>query len=502
MSAIFSVENYVIALLLVVAVVAIVVQRFNIPFTVALVVVGLVLGLARPAQAELTPDVILALFVPPLVFEAASNLHLHVLRKNMLMVGLLTVPGVVVAAPIVAGVVVWGAGLSWSAALVFGALIAATDPVAVVAVFRRLGLPERLTELIEGESLLNDGTAIVLYTLVLDLAVAGSGGVLAGFGAFVSVSVMGVGLGLLLGVGAAWIIARVDDYRIETTLTIVVAFGAYLLADRLHVSGVLAVVAAGLVVGQQSDRGMSPSTRLILFRFWDHAAFLANSLIFLLIGLTIHLPALVGAWRAIVWAIVAVLVSRAVIVYSLGWIGRISWRWRHVIVWGGLRGAISLALVLSLPLTLGPEREVLRLMAFGVVVFTLLVQATTIRGFARRLQLVRYTPAELEMQRKRAQRVSLQASEVHLKYLHAKGMISRAALEEVLPGLNEKLAAAEAEADMLEDAGSPFRSNGNLERRMVARELRRARTDALDELLRRGQISESVYTDVLQEFGE
>ena len=247
MSQFLSTETIVIELLLVVTVVALVVRRFNVPYTVALVVVGLLLTLQSPANINLTPELILALFVPPLVFEAAFHINFQDLRRNLPNILILAVPGVLLTTLIVGGVLALGAGLGLASALVFGALIAATDPVSVVAIFRTLGVPKRLSVLIEGESLFNDGTAIVVYNLALIVVLTGKFNLLTSLGDFLSVSGGGVVIGLVLGWLISLLIARVDDYLIETTLTTLLAFGSYLLAERLHFSGVLAVVAAGLI---------------------------------------------------------------------------------------------------------------------------------------------------------------------------------------------------------------------------------------------------------------
>jgi len=262
---------------------------------------------------------------------------------------------VILTTLIVAGMLVFGTYLSLASALVFGALIAATDPVAVVSLFRVLGVPKRLRVLVEGESLFNDGTAIVLYNLLLAFALTGQFSLGQGIVEFIRVSVGGVLVGLLLGWLASRLIARIDDYLIETTLTTVLAYGAYLIAEQLHFSGVLAVVAAGLVNGNIGPQGMSPTTRIVLFNFWEYLAFLANSMVFLLIGLQVDIPTLLSAWQPILWSILGVMVARLVIVYGLDWLaGRwidpIPPRWQHVLAWGGLRGAVSLALVLSLRL--------------------------------------------------------------------------------------------------------------------------------------------------------
>ncbi len=321
-------ETLIIELLLIVSLVALVVRRLRIPYTVALVVVGLLITFQKPLEIELTPELILSLFIPPLVFEAAFHLEFKSLRDNWLPIVGLAIPGVLVTTFIIGGIVSWGVGISLTSGLVFGALIAATDPVAVVSLFKALGAPKRLTTLVESESLFNDGTAIVLFKLILAVALSaaavgsgddahGSFDLLAATVDFFRVSAGG----LLIGVGLGWviaqIIARVDDYLIETMLTTVLAFGAYLVAERFHVSGVLAVVAAGIITGNIGLKGMSPTTRIVLFNFWEFLAFVANSLVFLLIGLDVNLREIGANLLPITIALGAVLLSRALVVYGL-----------------------------------------------------------------------------------------------------------------------------------------------------------------------------------------
>src|SRR3990170_6239225 len=307
-------ETLIIELLLVVSLVAIAVRRLRVPYTVALVVVGLFITSQSPLEINLTPELILTLFVPPLVFEAAFHINFAELRRNLPWILMLAVPGVILTMLVVGGIVSWATPLALPIAMVFGALIAATDPVAVVALFRTLGTPKRLGVLVEGESLLNDGTAIVVFNLALIVALTGRFNLLEGVTDFVRVAAGGTAIGLALGWVISRLISRVDDFLIETTLTTVLAFGSYLLAERLHVSGVLAVVAAGLVNGNIGPQGMSPTTRIVIFNFWEYVAFLANSLVFLLIGLQVNIQALVDVWQPILWAILAVLVARGVVV--------------------------------------------------------------------------------------------------------------------------------------------------------------------------------------------
>ena len=423
-------ETLIIELLLIASLVAIAVHRLRIPYTVALVVVGLIITSQSPLEIELTPELILALFVPPLVFEAAFHLNFRELQRNLPSILLLAVPGVILTTLIVAGVLTLGKTLSLPLALVFGALIAATDPLAVVALFRSLGVPKRLAVLIEGESLLNDGTAIVLFNLMLLVALTGRFNLVESIASFLRVAIGGTVVGLVLGWIISRLIARVDDYLIETTLTTVLAFGSYLVAEQLHFSGVLAVVAAGLINGNMGPQGMSPTTRIVLFNFWEYVAFLANSMVFLMIGLQVSIPALLANWQPVLWAILAVLLARLVVVYGLSWITKfmaepIPFKWQHVLNWGGLRGAICLALALSLPASLGSERDLLRVMAFGVVLFTLLVQSTTMRALIRFLKVITRSEAQVEYEMRHARLASLRIADTRLDRMHAEGYYPR-----------------------------------------------------------------------------
>ncbi len=424
-----STETLVIELLLIVSIVAIAVRRMRIPYTVALVIVGLLITFQSAFKFELTPELILGLFVPPLVFEAAFHLNFRELRRNLTAILLLAVPGVILTTFIIGGILVFGIKLSLPIALLFGALIAATDPVAVVALFRTLGVPKRLSVLIEGESLFNDGTAIVLFNLMLVIALTSKVDLISSVGRFFSVSIGGIIVGLVLGWLVAQLISRVDNHLIETTLTTVLAFGSYLVAERLGVSGVLAVLAAGLVNGNIGQQGMSPTSRIVIFNFWEYVAFLTNSLVFLLIGLQVNITDLLSSWQYILWAILAVFVARFVVVYGLSWLVKkvaepIPMKWQHVLNWGDLRGAISLALVLSLPVSLGTERDLLRVMTFGVVLFTLLVQSTTMAPLVRWLKIITRNDAQIEYELQHARLTALRSADSRLDRLHNDGMLS------------------------------------------------------------------------------
>ena len=501
MGTFLSTETLIIELLLIASLVAIAVQRLRIPYTVALVVVGLLITFQSPVQISLTPELILALFVPPLVFEAAFHLNINELRRNFLRIFLLAVPGVIVTTLVVGWIISIGTSLPLSMALVFGALIAATDPVAVMALFRTLGVPKRLALLVEGESLANDGTAIVLFNLMLVFALTGKFDLVNSAANFIRVSVGGTAVGLLLGWAVSRLIARVDDYLIETTLTTVLAFGSYLVAEQLHFSGVLAVLAAGLVNGNIGPQGMSPTTRIVLFNFWEYVAFLANSLVFLLIGLQVNIPALASSWQPVAWAVLAVLIARAIIVYGISWLANrfaepVPLRWQHVLNWGGLRGAISLALVLSLPASLGGERELLKVMAFGVVLFALLVQSTTMRFLIRRLYIVILSPAQVEYQFRRARLIALRAAESHLDHRHQEGLISTHIWERLKHEMEVQI------SGLTDGVKEVLRAEPTLEIAELDsawREVLRTQRSVLSRLQRDGVISEEVHEQLAVE---
>ena len=503
-----QIETLVIELLLIVSLVAIVAQRVRfLPYTVSLVVAGLLVSLLRqpieslagPLSLELTPDLILTLLVPPLIFEAALNLDFSKLRRDLGAILLMAVPGVVVTMFIVGGIVSLVTPLSLTVALVFGALIAATDPVSVIALFKTIRVPKRLAVLVEGESLLNDGTAIVVFTVVLGVAQAGVFSLSEGIFDFAQVVVGGLAVGILLGAAVSWLIARVDNHLIETTLTTIVAFGAFLVAERLHFSGVLAVVAAGILNGNNSSEGMSASTRIILDNFWEYIAFLANSIIFLLIGWELDINELLRNWQPILGAIVAVLVARALVVYSTSFLAnrftepRVPLAYQHVLVWGGLRGAISLALVLSLPASMGADRTLLVTMAFGVVLFSLFVQGTTIGLLMERLGIISHDEALRTYENYHAQLFAVYAAIDRLDVLRSRHLITAYTWQQLKPEL-------ESQAQALDDHISTLlRENPRLERANIEetqQDLLRTQRTALLDLRRQGIISDETFEHI------
>ena len=496
-SNIILVIGIVIGLLLISSLVGIITERLRVPYTAGLVVIGLVLALVGQRDINVSPELFLGLLVPPLIFEAAFQVKAQDLLKDITPILSLAIPGVLLTTFMVGGVLYWGADFSLTTALVFGSLIAATDPVAVVALFRSLGVPHRLQLLLEGESLFNDGTAIVLFNMMVTIAVTGYFNLGESILNFIVVSGGGLLIGLLLGLLISLAISIIDNSLIETTLTTVLAFGSYVLAEQFHVSGVLAVVAAGIVSGNLGPRRMSPTTRILVFNFWEYAAFLANSFVFLLIGLQIDLNILITDWKAVLWAILAVLVARAASIYGLSWIGPgIPRRYKHVLYWGGLRGAISLALALSLPVSLGEQGTIIKSMAFGVVLFTLLVQGLTMKPFINRMGLIEKSPAQEEYESLSARSVMARSAHKQLESMYKDGMLS----SHVWKVLSKPIT---THADTLSDtAAKTMRAHPDVETKELESAIKAVLTSeraTLRTLLRDGRISEETFTKLVHE---
>ena len=388
--------------------VALAVRPLRVPYTVALVIVGLLLGAFRIVEpVHLTKELLFTVFLPGLLFEAAFHIHSVVFRRMWVAITALAIPGVVVAIAItmvVVTVALRALGLvtnfAWTSAMIFAAIVAATDPVAVTALFRELSVPDELLVLVEGESLFNDGTSIVFLAMILTYVAGGPTTAVSLAGSFALVAGGGALVGAAFGIGVTQVIQRLDDPMIEIALTTIAAYGSFVLAEDLHVSGVIATVVAGMLCGNLGRHGaMSATTRKVLESFWEYIAFALNSVIFLLIGFAVSLGTLAASWREIAIAYVAVLLARAIIVY----VGRgvlMSLRskgedarpaaWSHVLVWGGLRGALSMVLALSLPATL-PHRDLIVTMTTGVVLLSLLVQGLTMAPLLRYLKLTTHT---------------------------------------------------------------------------------------------------------------
>jgi CPA1 family monovalent cation:H+ antiporter len=361
------------------------------PYPVVLAAAGVAVGLLPGGQfPRLGGSVILLAFVPGLVFEAALTLDLAELRRRIMPVGLLATAGVAMTVLLIGALSHLSLGFSWASGMLLGAILAATDPIAVISLLRRLKAPPGLTAILEGESLFNDGTGVAVFSAVLATILSGT----PSFGDatihFFAITLGGTAVGLAVGFLGLALLRFAEDAPLEILATLVIAYGSYLAADLVHASGIVAVVVAGIVVaryGSQIGRLHGPQ----LLGFWNLLAFVLNAMLFILVGAA--LPAwtlLPVAWLVLV-AFLIMLVTRAVPVYGLLGLAAlrgpsIPWRWRHVTFWAGLRGALSVALALSVAGLNGVDSRV-SVVAYGVVLLSLLVQGALMAPLMRTLRI-------------------------------------------------------------------------------------------------------------------
>ena len=376
-------------LLLIAAVVAMAARRLHLPYTVGLTLTGIALAFVHaPFELPLTKEIIFTAFLPPLIFEAAFHMHWRELRDDAPVVATLATLGVVLACAVTAAGLHYLAGWGWMPAVLLGLLISATDPVSVIATFKEAGVTGRLRLLVESESLANDGTVAVLYGVALAVAAGGNISVAGAAGSFVVTVAGGVLCGALVCGAVLLLAGRTEDHLVEITFSTVAAYGSFLLAEHFHLSGVLATMTAGVMIGNLGSMGaFSDRGREAAKSFWEYAGFVANSLIFLLIGIRLVLQNVTSVLTVASLVIALVVLGRAVAVYGCGAFFRGS-RWRvsaahqHVLFWGGLRGALALALALGLPGEL-PERETIISIAFVAVAFSVVVQGLTMTPLLR-----------------------------------------------------------------------------------------------------------------------
>ena len=487
-------------------------QRLRFPFSIALLILGIALSLLAPlapgllgplSELRISADIILYVFLPTLIFESASHLDWRELRGNLAPVLMLAVPGLMISSLLIGALMHLLTGMAFLPAWLLGAILSATDPVAVIALFKRLGAPHRLTVLVEGESLFNDATAIVLSKILVATLAAGvlsGNAALDGIGSFFIVFFGGIAVGWALGEVAAWLLGQVDnDPAIEITLTTVLAYLSFLIAeDGLHVSGVMATVTAGLSYGNRGWMRVSQPVRGYLEHFWEYMAFVATALIFLMVGLSIDLSALLTLWLPLLCLILAMLVARAVVVFGLMGLSNrlpgaqpVAVAYQSVMYWGGLRGAIALAIALSLPGELAFKDEFVTLVV-GAVLFTLLVQGVSVDALVRRLGLNRPPLldrySELETERHAARHAL-----ARLPALAAGGLFSGVVTHRL--EYNYRMAAQQAEKSLSTLRIEEMSSNDAA--RLLQLQLLSEQRQQLRQLFDRGHLDERVFRHLL-----
>ena len=384
------------ALLLVACLIAMLSRKLGLPYIVGLVIAGLLIAILPNApELPLSRDLIFNVLLPPLVFEAALQLRWAEFRRELPLTLTLAFAGVAIAAAVVAAGMHWIVGWSWIGAALFGVLIAATDPVSVIASFREMGCEKRVSMVVESESLLNDGVAAVGFAVLSTLAAGASSDVTSVVPAFLWSMIGGVVIGFAASGSMLLIVGRTQDPLVEITLTTIAAYSSFLIAEHFHASGVIGALTAGLLMGNAGGAGMISDEGRDRVRYaWEYFAFLANSFVFILIGMnTANQPLYWLGSAAVAVAIVLMLAGRALSVYPLAALfSRSQWRlppaYQHTLFWGGLKGALALALALAVPTTV-PERHEIIVTAFVVVAFSILVQGLTMPWLIRHFGLGR-----------------------------------------------------------------------------------------------------------------
>lgn len=477
-------------------------RNLPIPYTVFLVILGMLLGsisrtwphLVQLHEFHLTPELVLFLFLPALIFESAFNLDARQLVKDLAPILSLAVPALLVSTAII-GFGLWLIiDIDIFLALLFGALISATDPVAVVALFKELGAPQRLTVLVEGESLLNDATAIVVFNIILGLLVTGSftasdiGGAA---GDFIRVFIGGTLVGSFMGILLSEILYRMKaGLSSYLVMSIVLAYACFTIAEHvLHVSGVMAVLSAAICMSIFGISRIPQSAVHTVKETWEVMALVCNSLLFLLVGLSVDISVLIGRWDVIFIAVLLVLLSRAATVYSmvpatvtLFRLPRIELGERHIMWWGGLKGGLAIAIVLSIPVDIA-GRDLLIDMTLGVVIFSLLVNAPTIRPLMHRLGIDKMTEDEKDELKNSLLNVDKEANSI-LQQLYQAKLISRSTRQLIQKKSQQVFAAEDRKADPRQDI-----------RHLIIIALR-SELEALKYLYEIGMIQQYIYLDL------
>jgi len=505
-------------------IVAILAKRARLPYTISLVIAGIVVAfIGIEAPFKLDRDLIFHILLPPLLFEAGLHMRLTHLRENAKTITLLVLPGLVVSLIVVSLVlgVVFPA-IPFMIILLFVAIIIPTDPVSILALFKEMKVPRHVSILVEGESVFNDGVAIVIFNVILGLILVSgqnvsltSGDIALGIFEFLKLTILGVLLGSGIGYMGYLVIRKIDDRFTEVMITIILAFSTYAVAEALGGSGVFAVVFSALVLGNYGTRfAMAPSTRMTLLNFWAFLAFAVNSFLFLLIGMDVHFSGNTVEMGLIIAGTVMLFVSRAGMVFVVGKIvnhkrTELPRRWQAIIWWGGIRGAIPIAMALSIPTTLlvldnagnavvFPFREQLKAATFGVVLFSLLIQGLTLKPVLKALGFSTMSKKGAEREEKEIS-VLLRDSMNELSTLRDDGELSSKGYEVLIAKYGQ------ANSQLLTELGMLINEHGFIpkdEYSFAVKEALMAKKDAVKDTWERNIISGASGEKLITELDE
>lgn len=497
-----------ILLLLIATAVALVTQRLRISYVAGLVLAGLPITDLLSRRIGLDPFLVLNLFLPILIFEAAINTDISRLRSTFKPIALLAGPGSVFSAAIIAVLVKFGLGLDWIPALLVGVILANTDTVSIIAVFKEIRVPSRLLTIVEGETLFNDAAALVTFNLLLVIYATGTISTTQVIKEVLIVALGGGLVGAVLGYLCLPIYVRLRDPLSSLLLTVALALGAFQLGQFLGVSGAVAVVIAGLVFGNLGlPRSASASDRITLISFWEYAGFIVNTFIFLLIGIEINPLTIWQTLPSIVLVILAYQLGRILSVYSLlsvlRWIDRpIPLRWQHILILGNIKGSLSMALAVAIPLAL-TGRELIIELVFGAVLFSLVIQGLALPWLIKRLNISQVSVVTRDIGQLQLQLIASKAAQDELANLLKSGVLPKAVYEELWASYQAKVAVSER---LLRDAYNQSRSgqmepnNGQLD--AIRRRLFLAEKAALGDALRKRIVPEDLVQSYVKGLDE
>ena len=497
-----------ILLLLIATAVALVTQRLRISYVAGLVLAGLPITDLLSRRIGLDPFLVLNLFLPILIFEAAINTDISRLRSTFKPIALLAGPGSVFSAAIIAVLVKFGLGLDWIPALLVGVILANTDTVSMIAVFKEIRVPSRLSTIVEGETLFNDAAALVTFNLLLVIYATGTISTTQVIKEVLIVALGGGLVGAVLGYLCLPIYVRLRDPLSSLLLTVALALGAFQLGQFLGVSGAVAVVIAGLVFGNLGlPRSASASDRITLISFWEYAGFIVNTFIFLLIGIEINPLTLWQTLPSIVLVILAYQLGRILSVYSLLWVLRwidrpIPLRWQHILILGNIKGSLSMALAVAIPLAL-TGRELIIELVFGSVLFSLVIQGLALPWLIKKLNISQVSAVTRDIGQLQLQLIASKAAQDELANLLKSGVLPKAVYEELWASYQAKVAVSERR---LRDAYNQSRSGqkepNNSQLDAIRRRLFLAEKAALSDALRKRIVPEDLVQSYVKGLDE
>lgn len=499
-----------IVLLLVATAVALITRRLKIPYVVGLVLAGLAITKeSLPEAVGLNPNVVLNLFLPILIFEAAINTDISRLRTTIKPIALLAGPGVVLATAITATFLKFSLNLAWITAGAVGVILTITDTVSVIVAFRSVTIPARLATIVEGESLFNDGIALVLLSVIASIHIEGSFQI----GQTLQEMVIAFGGGGLLGLGLGYLCVglfqQIDDDLSNILLTVAVSLGTFQLGQSLGVSSAIAVVIAGLVIGNFGFWQTSASIKVTLLNFWEYAGFGVNTFIFLLVGIEVDPRILLATIPTTLLAILAYQIGRIFSTYSLlsllRFFGRpLPWRWQHVLILGNVKGSLSMALALSLPVTL-PGRSQMIALIFSTVLVSLIVQGLSLPWLVKRLQLSQASPTQRYIENLQMKLLASKAAQRELKNLFEAGGLPKLIYEQIYANYQARIASSENELREIYNQRIANQPDNVAERAYLDKLRRRlylAEKVAINDAVRKGLLSEKVAQNYLKELNE